>query len=322
MASQWFVRGGGKVYGPLDDARLRRLVQEGKINESTEVSKEAAGPWYSAGKVRGLFHSPAAPVSPAPRVDPIASNTTALPAPTSVTPPPSQIASGEQPASDAQPVASPLCVQRGPSIGTAAVWKTGAIAAGLIAILGVAAAAISMLGITIGARPRLQGSVFIVKASGESVRLGLTDIYVVPSAAVTDELVAAIKESLKGLRSAEHSIDYYSRPSRLDRAFSSPAAAQRNKDEKTFDAIEKRSATLGRLAEMRGMLVKAALDQTKTDADGEFEMPLPASASTSIVAYATRKIDAHSEHYFWIIPSDEALKQKPRIFLSNDNQLR
>jgi hypothetical protein len=219
-------------------------------------------------------------------------------------------------------VASPLCVQRGPSVGTAAGWKTGAIAAGLIAIVGVAVAAISMVGITIGARPRLQGSVFIVKANGESVRLGLTDIYVVPSAAVTDELVAAIKESLGGLRSAEHSIDYYSRPSRFDRAFSSPAAAQRNKDEQTFDAIEKKSAALGRLAEIRGTLVRAALDQTKTDADGEFEMPLPTNASTSIVAYATRKIDAHSEHYFWIIPSDDALKQKPRIFLSNDNQIR
>lgn len=57
MASQWFVRGGAKVYGPLDDATLRRLVAEGKINEGTDVATESTGPWHSAAKVRGLFPS-------------------------------------------------------------------------------------------------------------------------------------------------------------------------------------------------------------------------------------------------------------------------
>jgi hypothetical protein len=55
MPSQWFVRGGGNVYGPLDDARLRRLVVEGKINETTDVATQASGPWHPAARVRGLF---------------------------------------------------------------------------------------------------------------------------------------------------------------------------------------------------------------------------------------------------------------------------
>ena len=55
MATSWFVRGGDKVYGPLDAARLRQLVTEKKINESTEVAQNHAGPWVPAGKVRGLF---------------------------------------------------------------------------------------------------------------------------------------------------------------------------------------------------------------------------------------------------------------------------
>ena len=69
MAAMWFVRGGGKVYGPLDSNRLKQLAAEGKINEATEVAQNQAGPWYPAGKVRGLFDTPTATTptySPAP----------------------------------------------------------------------------------------------------------------------------------------------------------------------------------------------------------------------------------------------------------------
>jgi hypothetical protein len=73
MAALWFVRGGGKVYGPLDSARLKQLAAEGKINEGTDVAQNQSGPWYPAGKVRGLFDANAAP-APAyvPAVAPIA----------------------------------------------------------------------------------------------------------------------------------------------------------------------------------------------------------------------------------------------------------
>lgn len=69
MAAMWFVRGGGKVYGPLDSNRLKQLAAEGKINEATEVAQNQAGPWHPAGKVRGLFDTPTATTpaySPAP----------------------------------------------------------------------------------------------------------------------------------------------------------------------------------------------------------------------------------------------------------------
>lgn len=68
MATSWFVRGGGKVYGPLDAARLKQLVAERKINESTEVAQNHAGPWAPAGRVRGLFdQAPPHAVPPAPQ---------------------------------------------------------------------------------------------------------------------------------------------------------------------------------------------------------------------------------------------------------------
>jgi hypothetical protein len=55
MASAWFVRGGGKVYGPLDAARLKRLADDGKIDQDTDVATNAAGPWHRAASVKGLF---------------------------------------------------------------------------------------------------------------------------------------------------------------------------------------------------------------------------------------------------------------------------
>lgn len=98
MAASWFVRGGGKVYGPLDSARLKQLVAEGKINEATEVAQNQAGPWHPAGKVRGLFD--AAPVTPAYAPAP---QTYAAPQPY-IPPPPAPLA--ESPAED--PPAAPI----------------------------------------------------------------------------------------------------------------------------------------------------------------------------------------------------------------------
>ncbi len=57
MASSWFVRGNGQVFGPLDDQRLMKLATEGKIDANTEVAKNQNGPWYPAGKVKGLKFS-------------------------------------------------------------------------------------------------------------------------------------------------------------------------------------------------------------------------------------------------------------------------
>jgi len=61
MPSSWFVRGNGKVYGPLDSAKLKKLVADGKIDQTTEVAQNHNGPWLAAGKVKGLFVQPPIP---------------------------------------------------------------------------------------------------------------------------------------------------------------------------------------------------------------------------------------------------------------------
>ena len=53
--SDWYVRSGGKVHGPVNSARLKQFADEGKIRPSTAVSRSKDGPWSEAGKVAGLF---------------------------------------------------------------------------------------------------------------------------------------------------------------------------------------------------------------------------------------------------------------------------
>lgn len=54
MPSQWFVRGNGQVFGPLDDRHLVKLAADGKIDANTEVARNQHGPWSAAGRVKGL----------------------------------------------------------------------------------------------------------------------------------------------------------------------------------------------------------------------------------------------------------------------------
>lgn len=82
MASSWFIRGNGKVYGPLDSAQLKQLVSQGKIDQTTEVAQNQNGPWVVASKVKGLFVQPPSTVGSPPR-SPTSSN--ALPVVTPAT---------------------------------------------------------------------------------------------------------------------------------------------------------------------------------------------------------------------------------------------
>ncbi len=54
MPSAWFVRGNGQVFGPLDNQRLSKLAADGKIDASTDIAQHQHGPWYPAGRVKGL----------------------------------------------------------------------------------------------------------------------------------------------------------------------------------------------------------------------------------------------------------------------------
>jgi hypothetical protein len=81
MPSDWYVIIDGNSCGPLDDGRIKALVQEGRINPETPVSRAGMKQWVPARQIRGLFgvtqatttppqaaqSQPPSPLMPAPR---------------------------------------------------------------------------------------------------------------------------------------------------------------------------------------------------------------------------------------------------------------
>jgi hypothetical protein len=55
MPSDWYVALDGKSYGPFDDARIRSLAKEGRIQPETLVSRAGMQNWVAARHVKGLF---------------------------------------------------------------------------------------------------------------------------------------------------------------------------------------------------------------------------------------------------------------------------
>ena len=55
MANEWYVQHGGKQYGPMTSANLKKLAAEGKISPNTTVRLGSEGTWVPAARVQGLF---------------------------------------------------------------------------------------------------------------------------------------------------------------------------------------------------------------------------------------------------------------------------
>jgi hypothetical protein len=54
MASEWYLRSGSTVTGPLTTDQLKAMGKGGRVTDSMEVSKSATGPWHRAASVNGL----------------------------------------------------------------------------------------------------------------------------------------------------------------------------------------------------------------------------------------------------------------------------
>ena len=81
MANEWFIQHGGKQYGPLTSAQLKKLAGERKITPSTQVRLGPSGSWVPATRVQGLFAAQTATPPPAPPPDPLAAPPVAASAP-------------------------------------------------------------------------------------------------------------------------------------------------------------------------------------------------------------------------------------------------
>lgn len=65
MPTSWYVRSGGKVFGPFGDVKLAALAKAGKLTRDTEVATSSDGPWRRAGEVKGLVFPSSQIPSPA-----------------------------------------------------------------------------------------------------------------------------------------------------------------------------------------------------------------------------------------------------------------
>jgi GYF domain 2 len=128
MAQEWYIQHGGKQYGPLTSADLKKLAAQRKITPATNVRQGTAGNWVAASRVQGLFAAPpaSAPAPPAAKAPQLAPQ----PSPLDVPPAPPPMA---------PPMASPLA--RTPLGSVAPVSKAtegdGSIAARIVGAVGL-----------------------------------------------------------------------------------------------------------------------------------------------------------------------------------------
>ena len=61
MASEWYLRSGSTVTGPLTTDQLKAMGQSGRVVDGMEVAKSQSGPWHRAASVSGLVVIPAPP---------------------------------------------------------------------------------------------------------------------------------------------------------------------------------------------------------------------------------------------------------------------
>ncbi len=90
MANEWYVQHGGKQYGPLTSANLKKLATDGKIVPATSVRLGSDGAWVPASRVQGLFAA-APPAAPPPAPPPMANPLARMPV-GRVAPPPQAVA--------------------------------------------------------------------------------------------------------------------------------------------------------------------------------------------------------------------------------------
>lgn len=59
MGTEWFLRSGSVVTGPLSTDQLKAMGAAGRVWHGMEVSKSPGGPWHQAEAVKGLTVLPA-----------------------------------------------------------------------------------------------------------------------------------------------------------------------------------------------------------------------------------------------------------------------
>lgn len=195
---------------------------------------------------------------------------------------------------------------------------------------------------------KLAGDVFIVTKSGESVKLGLVLVSAWPESTVLKHIARVRTEAIDQLVPLERELKQARQ--QVDAADAERAAAVRawdalpwpknSSDTEGFEARDRANRRMRRAeavlsaARQTVQAVQARIDavgsipfvflgippsqwSAKTDADGRFQMEIPATGAFVVVATARRELINNTEEYYWIVRVPATDGQ--RLFLSNDN---
>jgi hypothetical protein len=198
---------------------------------------------------------------------------------------------------------------------------------------------------------RVNGDVFIVTQSGESVKLGLVQVQVLPYEAVkkavesarqeADREIAKLQPSLQRARADVQAAEAALQKRKAETEFaearfyrnisSATLRATSQARDRELAATEALSDARRQLAEVEAAEIKQRLGpvyfarlpkpiaSTKTDADGRFELKVEREHPIVLAAYATRRIMDRTETYYWLIKYSLEGRDQARLFLSTDN---
>jgi hypothetical protein len=189
----------------------------------------------------------------------------------------------------------------------------------------------------------VDGEVFIVTKGGQSIKLGLVEVALIPMqtllpylemkhATLTNEL-ATLEQDLKTAEQERDRLDKV-----RDAASQKWMSAMRDdygtsyqaKDayDKASEAASAASSKWMKLLDQHIELMSgsvyfgsmpAPLRVTKTNSDGRFRLLTPGSGSFAVAAIASRHVGDEVERYYWLIKIDPTAGASQTIMLSNDN---
>ncbi len=175
---------------------------------------------------------------------------------------------------------------------------------------------IALVGLSAGGCARkIQGQVFIVTRSGESIKLGLVEVCAYNRNEI-DEALKKVDERLKKSREGSHVIS-----EKVDDLVKQASAAE------DYNLTLDLMAPQDLLKRRENYLFSsqpyfAALPNpvacTKTDTDGNFVISVPLFGQFVIGARARRSVGDETEHYAWLIITDHPAGSQ-KLMLSNDN---
>lgn len=184
----------------------------------------------------------------------------------------------------------------------------------------------------------LDGEVFIVTKGGESIKLGLVEVAIIPmeqlklhlqsKAAARENEYERLNPLIKENEAIVERLDKET-PETFNAYMNSHGDPEKKKKyeqtEKEFSDARSKGIALAEehlwyySGEFYFKGIPAPSRTTKTNSDGRFRLLIPSAGEYAIAAVASRHIMGETERYYWLLKVDSKAGTSQTIMLSNDN---